>query len=59
MVSKFYKDNFKSMKNSKSDSSKEDKIEKELKQETPHAYPFMIGTSPVTWMRRFLKKQKF
>lgn len=33
-------------------------VEKELQEETPQAYPFMIGTSPITHLRRFLKKKE-
>jgi len=34
------------------------KIEKILREETPRAYPFMMGTSPVTHLRRVLLKNK-
>jgi hypothetical protein len=34
------------------------KIEKMLREETPRAYPFMMGTSPVTHLRRVLLKNK-
>jgi hypothetical protein len=37
---------------------KNERIEKELKEETPNAYPFMIGTSPVTYLRRYLKEKE-
>ena len=35
--------------------SKKDQVEKELEEETPNAYPFMIGTSPITYLRKYLK----
>jgi hypothetical protein len=37
---------------------KNERVEKELKEETPNAYPFMIGTSPVTYLRRYLKEKE-
>jgi hypothetical protein len=37
---------------------KNERVEKELKEETPNAYPFMIGTSPVTYLRRYLKEKR-
>ena len=37
---------------------KNERIEKELKEETPNAYPFMIGTSPITYLRRYLKEKE-
>ena len=33
-------------------------VEKELKEETPNAYPFMKGLSPITHMRKYLKEKK-
>ena len=33
-------------------------VEKELKEETPNAYPFMKGLSPITNMRKYLKEKK-
>ena len=33
-------------------------VEIELKEETPNAYPFMKGLSPITHLRRYLKKKK-
>ena len=33
-------------------------VEIELKEETPNAYPFMKGLSPITHLRRFLKKKE-
>lgn len=35
-----------------------DSVEESLKKESPNAYPFMIGTSPVTHLRRYLKKKQ-
>ena len=34
------------------------KVEKELKKETPRTYKFMKGLSPVTHLRRYLKKKE-
>ena len=36
----------------------ETEVEIELKKETPNAYPFMKGLSPVTHLRRYLKTKK-
>jgi len=33
-------------------------VEIELKEETPNAYPFMKGLSPITHLRRYLKKKE-
>jgi hypothetical protein len=33
-------------------------VEKELKEETPNAYSFMKGLSPITHMRKYLKEKK-
>ena len=33
-------------------------VEIELKEETPNAYSFMKGLSPITHLRRYLKKKK-
>jgi len=35
-----------------------EEVEIELKKETPNAYPFMEGLSPITHMRRYLKEKK-
>ena len=35
-----------------------EEVEIELKKETPNAYPFMEGLSPITHMRRYLKGKK-
>ena len=35
-----------------------EEVEIELKKETPNAYPFMKGLSPITHMRRYLKEKK-
>ena len=34
------------------------RVEEELKKETPNAYPFMIGASPVTHLRKYLKTKE-
>ena len=34
------------------------RVEEELKKETPNAYPFMKGLSPITHLRRYLKKKE-
>jgi hypothetical protein len=33
-------------------------VKQELKKETPNAYPFMKGLSPLTHLRKFLVKRK-
>ena len=33
-------------------------VEIELKEETPNAYPMMKGLSPITHLRRYLKKKE-
>ena len=34
------------------------RVEEELKKETPNAYPFMKGLSPITHLRKYLKKKE-
>lgn len=36
----------------------ETEVEIELKKESPNAYPFMKGLSPITHLRRYLKTKK-
>ena len=33
-------------------------VEEELQKETSQSYPFMIGTSPITYLRKYLKKKE-
>ena len=46
----------------KKDEDKEDdidaQVEKEIKEETPSSYDFMIGLSPLTYARKYLKKKE-
>jgi hypothetical protein len=54
----FNKQAEKENKSKKKKKSKKNNIESELREETPNAYPFMIGTSPITHLRRYLKNNK-
>lgn len=49
---------FKNKNNKKKKKSKKKSVEEELREETPRAYPFMMGTSPLTHLRRYLKNNK-
>ena len=54
----FNKQAEKENKSKKKKKSKKNNIESELREETPNAYPFMMGTSPITHLRRYLKNNK-